>query len=69
MKMALTMNSTGPRVIVALDFAEAREALALAERLDPAACALKVGKEMFVAAGPEPVRAMVARGFRVFLDL
>ena len=24
---------------------------------------------MFVTAGPEPVRAMVARGFRVFLDL
>jgi orotidine-5'-phosphate decarboxylase len=28
-----------------------------------------VGKEMFVVAGPEPVRWMVARGFRVFLDL
>src|SRR6185295_12265462 len=44
-------------------------ALSLAGRLDPAACALKVGKEMFVTAGPEPVRAMIARGFRVFLDL
>jgi orotidine-5'-phosphate decarboxylase len=63
------MSSTGPRVIVALDFADAKEALDLAGRLDPAACALKVGKEMFVTAGPEPVRAMVARGFRVFLDL
>jgi orotidine-5'-phosphate decarboxylase len=63
------MIATDPRVIVALDFPEASAALALAQRLDPAACALKVGKEMFVAAGPEPVRAMVARGFRVFLDL
>src|SRR6478752_9684054 len=44
-------------------------ALALADRLDPRACALKVGKEMFVVAGPEPVRWMVERGFRVFLDL
>ncbi len=44
-------------------------ALALADRLDPAACALKVGKEMFVVAGPEPVRWMIERGFRVFLDL
>jgi len=58
-----------PRVIVALDFANPMRALALADRLDPAACALKVGKEMFVVAGPEPVRWMIERGFRVFLDL
>ncbi|MEO8302649.1 MAG: orotidine-5'-phosphate decarboxylase [Betaproteobacteria bacterium] len=58
-----------PKVIVALDFANPMRALALADRLDPAACALKVGKEMFVVAGPEPVRWMVERGFRVFLDL
>src|SRR5262245_28184847 len=55
--------------IVALDFANPMHALGLADRLDPAACALKVGKEMFVVAGPEPVRWMVERGFRVFLDL
>ena len=60
---------TTTRVIVALDFADPANALALAGRLDPASCALKVGKEMFVTAGPEPVRAMIARGFRVFLDL
>jgi len=66
---ALPVSSHGPRVIVALDFANPMRALALADRLDPAACALKVGKEMFVVAGPEPVRWMVARGFRVFLDL
>ena len=63
------MNDPGPRVIVALDFANPMHALALADRLDPRACALKVGKEMFVVAGPEPVRWMVERGFRVFLDL
>jgi orotidine-5'-phosphate decarboxylase len=63
------VSAPGPRVIVALDFASPMRALALAERLDPAACALKVGNEMFVLAGPEPVRWMVARGFRVFLDL
>jgi orotidine-5'-phosphate decarboxylase len=58
-----------PRVIVALDFENPMRALALADRLDPRACGLKVGKEMFVVAGPEPVRWMVARGFNVFLDL
>jgi orotidine-5'-phosphate decarboxylase len=63
------VNFPDPRVIVALDFANPMHALALADRLDPAACAVKVGKEMFVVAGPEPVRWMVARGFRVFLDL
>jgi len=63
------VSRTDPRVIVALDFADPMHALALADRLDPAACALKVGKELFVVAGPEPVRWMVARGFRVFLDL
>ncbi len=63
------MISVDPRVIVALDFANPMHALALVDRLDPAACALKVGKEMFVVAGPEPVRWMVERGFNVFLDL
>src|SRR5258708_28731527 len=63
------MSSADPKVIVALDFADPAHAVALVDRLDPKACALKVGKEMFVAAGPEPVRAMIARGFRVFLDL
>jgi orotidine-5'-phosphate decarboxylase len=58
-----------PKVIVALDFADAAAALALVDRLDPDACALKVGNELFVAAGPDPVRQLVARGFRVFLDL
>jgi len=63
------VNDPGPRVIVALDFANPMHALALADRLDPAACALKVGKELFVIAGPEPVRWMIGRGFRIFLDL
>ncbi len=61
------MNST--KIIVALDYADAASALALVGRLDPALCRLKVGKELFTVAGPELVRALVARGFEVFLDL
>jgi orotidine-5'-phosphate decarboxylase len=57
------------KIIVALDYADAASALALVERLDPALCRVKVGKELFTAAGPELVRALVARGFEVFLDL
>ena len=65
----LVMNTVDPKVIVALDFANPMHALALADKLDPRHCALKVGKEMFVGAGPEPVRWMIERGFNVFLDL
>lgn len=62
------MGTTG-RIIVALDFADAASALALVARLDPALCRLKVGKELFTAAGPDLVRALVAQRFDVFLDL
>ncbi|MGZ8212573.1 MAG: orotidine-5'-phosphate decarboxylase [Burkholderiales bacterium] len=58
-----------PRVIVALDFAHSSAALALAGRLDPLQCKVKVGKELFTAAGPALVEALVERGFGVFLDL
>ena len=57
------------RVIVALDFPDAAAALAMAARLDPALCRVKVGKELFVAAGPAVVESLHARGFEVFLDL
>lgn len=56
-------------IIVALDYDNADAALAMADQLDPALCRVKVGKELFTAAGPELVRALVARGFEVFLDL
>jgi len=56
-------------VIVALDVPEARDALALAARLDPKLCRVKVGKELFVAAGPAVVAQLQERGFEVFLDL
>lgn len=56
-------------VIVALDFTSAKQALALAERLSPAECRLKVGKELFTRTGPELVRSLHDRGFEVFLDL
>ncbi|MCC5857938.1 MAG: orotidine-5'-phosphate decarboxylase [Ectothiorhodospiraceae bacterium] len=58
-----------PRVIVALDFPSLRQALDLIEYLDPAACRVKVGKELFVRAGPAVVEACVTKGFDVFLDL
>jgi len=59
----------GPRIIVALDFSSAREALELASLLQPGNCRLKVGKELFTAAGPALVLELHRRGFEVFLDL
>ena len=57
------------RVIVALDYADAKSAMALVDRLDPSACKVKVGKELFTAVGPAFVATMVRRGFDIFLDL
>ena len=59
----------GPRVIVALDYAEAQSAKALVSKLSPTHCRLKVGLELFTAAGPALVDHLVGKGFDVFLDL
>ena len=62
-------ENQGLRVIVAMDLPDADRAMALVERLSPALCRLKVGKELFTGAGPGLVRRMVDAGFDVFLDL
>lgn len=58
-----------PRIIVALDFSSAEDALKLINRLEPRLCRLKVGKELFTAAGPQLVEKLMRKGFDVFLDL
>ena len=58
-----------PKIIIALDFPSAAPALALAERLQPSLCRLKVGKELFTACGPVLLEQLMRRGFEVFLDL
>ena len=56
-------------IAVAYDVASIAEALALDARLGPGPELAKVGLELYTAAGPEAVRALAARGRRVFLDL
>ncbi|MEE9494087.1 MAG: orotidine-5'-phosphate decarboxylase [Gammaproteobacteria bacterium] len=56
-------------VIVALDYASANQALAFVDRVSPQSCQLKIGKELFTREGPELVKKVIERGFRVFLDL
>ena len=63
------MNPNDPRVILALDLPDAASAGSLLERLDPALCRVKVGKEMFTRDGPALVERVRSAGFEVFLDL
>jgi orotidine-5'-phosphate decarboxylase len=57
------------RLLVALDTGTAGEALALADALHGHVGGFKVGSQLFTSAGPDVVRALAARGERVFLDL
>ena len=56
-------------IIVALDVPEASAALTLAESVAPAVGAFKIGKELFVSAGPDIVKRVRDTGASVFLDL
>ena len=60
---------SGSPVIVALDVDGAAKALELADRLRGAVGAVKVGSQLFTAAGPDIVRRLTEAGHRVFLDL
>lgn len=56
-------------IAIAFDVPDLASALALDDTLGRGPEWAKVGLELFAAAGPEPVRALAARGRRVFLDL
>ncbi|MFL0798305.1 MAG: orotidine-5'-phosphate decarboxylase [Cellvibrionaceae bacterium] len=60
---------TDPKVLIALDFSTAEQVMAFIEPLSPEECRLKVGKELFTSCGPELVKAIIAKGFDVFLDM
>jgi orotidine-5'-phosphate decarboxylase len=57
------------RLIFALDVPSATEADRLLDRLQGHISFVKVGLELYTAAGPEMVRRIVERKMRVFLDL
>jgi orotidine-5'-phosphate decarboxylase len=56
-------------IIAALDVPSAEQAWKLAEQIAPAVGAFKIGKELFVSAGPDIVKRVRATGASVFLDL
>ena len=57
------------KIIVALDFNSSSQAVEFVDTLDPKLCRLKIGKELFTAAGPNLVETMIKKKFDVFLDL
>ncbi|HEY0370168.1 MAG TPA: orotidine-5'-phosphate decarboxylase [Chthoniobacterales bacterium] len=67
----MTTNEIQPRdrLIIALDVASADEALRVVRELAREVSFFKIGLQLFTAAGPDVVRAVVATGAKVFLDL
>ena len=63
------MEDARQRLIVALDVPSAEAAFGLVDRLESTCLWFKVGLELFVAAGPPLVQALVERGCSIFLDL
>lgn len=64
-----SVEKSNTRIILALDYADSASALALVKKLNSEDCRLKVGLELYTAAGNDFVRELVDRGFDVFLDL
>ncbi|MCI3920713.1 orotidine-5'-phosphate decarboxylase [Paenibacillus sp. TRM 82003] len=66
-------GSTGERksypIMVGLDVPSAEEALGVTAKLEGIPCWVKVGMELFYAAGPDLVRQLKAQGHSIFLDL
>ncbi len=57
------------KLIIALDFSSAREALSWVKRFIPTVKYFKVGKQLFTTEGPKIVRDIQEEGGEVFLDL
>ena len=59
----------GKDVIVACDFASAAQTLEFLDKFTGRKPFVKIGMELFYAAGPDIVRQIKARGHKIFLDL
>lgn len=62
-------SATARRLIVALDYPDVEQARQLIHKLAGIPCYIKVGMQLFYAAGPEFVRELKQKGYYVFLDL
>ena len=57
------------RVIISLDFQDAKQALEFCQKVDPVSCKIKIGKELFTGTGPILIEKLRLLGFEIFLDL
>ncbi len=57
------------RLIVALDFNNAKSTLDFLENIDPDKCMVKVGLELFISEGWKILDLISEKGFEIFLDL
>lgn len=62
-------NEMAGRLMVALDYPDAAQARVLMEQLTGIPCYMKVGMQLFYAAGPDFIRELKERGYSVFLDV
>lgn len=62
-------NEMAGRLMVALDYPDAAQARVLIEQLEGIPCYMKVGMQLFYAAGPDFIRELKERGYSVFLDV
>ncbi|GGG10019.1 orotidine-5'-phosphate decarboxylase [Paenibacillus abyssi] len=67
--MQLTQDQAAGRIMVALDYPDAAAAEKLLRELAGIPCYMKVGMQLFYAAGPAFVAGLKERGYHVFLDL
>ena len=63
------MKKAADKIIVALDVATKERALELVEQLRGEISFFKIGLQLYTAEGPEIVRAVLATGAKVWLDL
>ncbi|MBQ8525868.1 MAG: orotidine-5'-phosphate decarboxylase [Clostridia bacterium] len=59
----------GKDVIIACDFASKADVMSFLDKFTEEKPYVKIGMELFYAAGPEIVREIKARGHKIFLDL
>lgn len=67
--MRLSSDQAAKRIMVALDYPSAADAERLINELKGIPCFMKVGMQLFYAAGPSFVESLKQRGYYVFLDV
>lgn len=67
--MSLSYSEAAGKLMVALDYSSAEQAKTLIRELEGIPCYMKVGMQLFYAAGADFVKELKASGYKVFLDL